>query len=126
MSTDVKELLAELFDTVLSEPNKNYDKCYKAARAIEAQAKQIEELSAALAAKDEALFSCERATCHAQVSLIVEEALALQPHASLVAKIKADAVREFGNDYAEDKRNLKALANMYADRIERGEEKCDA
>lgn len=122
MSTDVKELLAELFDTVLSEPNKNYDKCYKAARAIEAQAKQIEELSAALAVKDEALAEILRVHANDNIRpkafYIADEALALQPHASILNKIRADAVREAARDLYG--MSAKEMLNC-ADRIEKAE-----
>lgn len=75
-------------------------------------------LAAALVAKDAALERCTKFTQEDY------DALELKPHAALVAKIKADAVRE----YAKSVRNRKGSdwahvandADAEADRIERG------
>lgn len=80
------------------------------------QAKQIEELSAALAAKDEALRIAEKVLGNGYRGYVTE-ALAIQPHASLVAKIRADAVRMFSTQYGHS-----IEAEEFAQRIEKGEE----
>lgn len=125
----MKELIKRLPNTVLKEQKQNYDKCYEAATALEAQAKQIKTLSkqlrqlaAALAAKDEALTLCDdhyfMRDCHREV---VTEALTLQPHASLVAKIKADAVRRGLAEWESTTKPIYKFMHEYADRIEKGE-----
>lgn len=78
-----------------------------------------EKLAAALAAKDAALQRCTKFTQEDY------DALDLKPHAALVAKLKAEAVREFGrfmsyereaNDYG---LRIEGEAKQLADRIER-------
>lgn len=120
---------------------------YEAADALEQQAKQIEELAAALAEKDEALREVQglieesagvyglhlngdlspwdeltRGGLYERIGLL-DSGIALQPHASLVAKIKADAVREAVRKLAtEPYGNIKHTTLLnYADHIERGE-----
>lgn len=108
---------------------------------------QNEELTAALAAKDEALLDVARKAevlkkaCgmdpespqairngeYMNISYAARAALSIQPHAALVAKIKADAVREFCRaiDSIDDGespayRHVQELGGEYADRIEKG------
>ena len=71
-------------------------------------------LAAALVTKDAALQRCTKFTQEDY------DALDLKPHAALVTKIKADAVREFV-DSAMPTKLLQKLGHEYADRIERGE-----
>lgn len=90
---------------------------------------RIEELTAALAAKDEALRLADEC-CHASVEtrsetrVEVRKALSLQPHASLVRAIKADALMAL----AARTDGVIAASNAVrqwileeADRIEKGE-----
>lgn len=64
--------------------------------------------------KDAALQRCTKFTQEDY------DALDLKPHAALVAKLKADAVREFV-DSAMPTKLLQKLGHEYADRIERVE-----
>ena len=99
------------------------------------QSKQIEELTAALAVKNEALQYAADAfrelaqQCDGDYETAeqIEAALAIQPHAALVAKIKADAVQEFCRaiDSIDDGespayRHVQEFGGEYAARIEKG------
>ena len=82
----MKDLIIELRDTVLSEPKQNYDKCFRAADALEQQAVVIEQMREAIG---ELLCTGEFPT----VSFLqAEEALALQPCPEVLNKVRADAV----------------------------------
>lgn len=70
-------------------------------------------LAAALVAKDEALRYHMEQTRPIQKTI---EALALQPHADLVRKMKADAVQKYMK-WA----GMEGMADEYANRIQRGE-----
>lgn len=102
MNTKTEEVLLR---TSLQDCREKYDKL----------SKEYLELAAALVAKDEALDKY-RGQIDRFGNHTAADALAIKPHAALVAKIKADAVREFGFGKA-----ISHYANAHADRIERGE-----
>lgn len=79
-------------------------------------------LAAALVAKDEALDKY-RGQIDRFGNHTAADALAIQPHAALVAKIKADAVAEQNKYLASIGMNIGFTESRedYADRIERGE-----
>lgn len=111
-----KELVARFEKEQGCEHNgdSNYDgdNWYIVAMWIEELRAENAALAAALAAKDEALERCTKFTQEDY------DALDLKPHAALVAKLKADAVREV----AKEGFNLSDVFLLeYADRIERGE-----
>lgn len=85
----------------------------------------IEQLTSALAAKDDALEYVAR-LIGIEGSLpdwlFVDEAIAIKPHASLVAKIKANAFREAADsDQWVFSDNARRMMRCYADKIESGE-----
>lgn len=88
----------------------------------------LEQLAAALAAKDEALALARKEFEGLPHSLgyefthvpKIDAAIALQPHAELVAKMKSDAVREAAGHVGGE--TFDKLHDL-ADRIERGEVK---
>lgn len=79
------------------------------------------ELAAAQAGKDEALqIACDYARNYEEERFISgEEALAIQPHASVVAKIKADAVRTIADKAGNSGCVHRDFVLQLADRIER-------
>lgn len=87
----------------------------------------IEKLAAALVAKDEAIvkvYGCYPPLYSKEpVAVIARQALALQPHAELVAKMKADAVRSVIPEFVIEPSTQANAIKAYADRIERGEVK---
>lgn len=78
----------------------------------------LEQLAAALMVKDAAISKAAVFTESSADKDYLEQALAIQPHAELVAKIKADAVELF---LAEKQVTYGTL--LIADRIKRGEVK---
>lgn len=99
----------------------------------EEAAEALEQLAAALAAKDEALALARKEFEGLPHSLgyefthvpKIDAAIALQPHAELVAKMKSDAVREAAGEVGKHMAIDRAVAALLelADRIERGEVK---
>lgn len=100
------------------------DTCFTLREVPAGIARQIEELRAenaslasALVAKDEALERCTKFTQEDY------DALAIQPHAALVAKIKADAVSGIAQELLDCGFHQQVVEFVLrrADRIERGE-----
>lgn len=58
----------------------------------------LEQMAAALEAKDEALRVAERNNPDKVLITVFSKALALKPHADFVRKMKADAVREAADE----------------------------
>jgi len=121
----VEELQEELDNEKAREIHTCHDNCTKDGCVNRRLRQQIEQLSAALAAKDEALKISSNAVKLAGwdedfAYINAMKALALQPHASILNKIKADAI-------------LKAVKEVafytehdfveYANRIEKEDEK---
>lgn len=100
---------------------------------LEAQAKQIEELleqlrqlSAALAVKDEVLEHIASGELGINFCVkLAKQALSLQPHASILNKIRADAVRELYDWFMDQETfhfiNEEAIETYIYQHIEKGE-----
>lgn len=86
---------------------------------LELREKQLEELTAALVAKDGAIESAAmhvRPTCD-DVYYALKEALTIQPHEALVAKLKVEAVTEFLEREEKWTINEAILAKIKADAV---------
>lgn len=126
------EQQAKQIEELKREAKFNFDQYQDAARLLCRESEKIEELAAALAEKDAALSSLIKWHLSPHGGLVhlptvenAERAIAIQPHAAIVNKIKADAMREVGKRLFE--RGLIAdpvsySLDKYADRIERGED----
>lgn len=87
----------------------------------------LEQLAAALMVKDAAISKAAVFTEYSADKDYLEQALALQPHAELVAKMRADAVHEFSEQFDKAWRNNTAKRFLDGDYprwdTERGEVK---
>lgn len=124
MNQDIAQLIAELNDTVLIEHKQNYDKCYRAARALESLQRQLAEQAAVIEKKNEALRLARFDSLNMTLGQMgqIREALALTASPEILRQRDAETVRKGLSEWENTTAPIYKFMLDYAQRIEKGEQ----